>query len=76
MLGAGAARFEHSGNVDQRLAGLGDKIVGLKFLSGIPADLAAYEEQGAARQDAVGITLGLIAVGLLLFCDLGVSDVV
>lgn len=73
MLGACAASLQHGGDVLQRLAGLGDEIVRLKLLSGVPADLAADEQQVAARQYAVGITPGLGPVGRLNFCQDGVS---
>ena len=74
MLGTGAARFQDGGDVLQRLPGLGNKVVAVERLLRIPADLAADKQQGAARQDAVGVTPGFGPVGRLESGDHGVSE--
>ncbi len=58
VFGAGAGLLQHGEHVEQGLAGLGDEVVRLELLLRIPADLAAHEDHGAARLDAVGIALG------------------
>jgi len=76
MFGASAASFQQGCNVFRSLAGLGDKVVGLKLLLRIPANLAANKQQSAARQNAIGIPFGLGPIGRLDFGDHAASETV
>ena len=58
VLRPGSGFMQHGGDVAQRLRGLGDEVLGLKLLLGIPADLAADKNLNAARGDAIGVAFG------------------